>query len=124
MAADNEMSGHAARYTLAADLWRTRDFKLSGTAGFGLASADYAVNGIDLAADRAVHEFGGSIDWGSMHQFSTRTSWFPPKRQGSRCDSSPARCSTIRCARWRTWTACRRLIPKMPCLSYSKRCAS
>ena len=73
---DNELSGHAARYKLAADLWRTGDFKLSGTAGFVLASADYAVNGIDLAADRAVHEFGGSIDWGRIsldisHSIST-----------------------------------------------------
>ena len=73
---ENELSGHATRYKLAADLWRTEDFKLSGTAGFVLASAGYAVDGIDLGADRAVHEFGGSIDWGRLgfhisHSIST-----------------------------------------------------
>ncbi len=73
---ENELTGHATRYKLAADLWRTGDFKLSGTAGFVLVSAGYEVDGINLAADRAVHELGGSIDWGQLgldisHSIST-----------------------------------------------------
>ena len=92
---ENELSGHATRYKLAADLWRTGNFKLSGTAGFVLVSAGYAVDGIDLAADRAVHEFGGSIDWGWLgldisHSISTDNT-IGDEEQSTR--------------RWRAWSA-------------------
>ncbi len=92
---ENELSGHATRYKLAADLWQTGDFQLSGTAGFVLASAGYAVDGIDLAADRAVHEFGGAIDWGRLdldisHSISTDNT-IGDEDQSTR--------------RWRAWSA-------------------
>jgi hypothetical protein len=92
---DNELSGHAARYQLAADLWRAGDFKLSGTAGFVLASPGYAVGGVELAADRAVHGFGGSIDWGRFgldlsHSISTDNTIGDDDQSTSR---------------WRTWSA-------------------
>ncbi len=73
---DNKLSGHAARYKLAADLWRTEDFNLSSSAGYVVASAGYADKGVDLAGDRVVHEFAASLGWGRLglevaHSIST-----------------------------------------------------
>ncbi|MCG8597051.1 MAG: hypothetical protein MI785_22145, partial [Kiloniellales bacterium] len=58
-----EPSGYATRYRLAADLWRGEGLALSGSAGFALASAGYAAEGVDVGADRARRRVAMALDW-------------------------------------------------------------
>ena len=59
-----EPSGYATRYRLAADLWRGQGLTLSGSAGFALASAGYAAEGVDVTSDRARRRLAAALDWG------------------------------------------------------------
>ena len=59
-----EPTGHASRYALTADLLRRGDLRLSGSAGFGLATSGYKAEGSEVTADRAVREIGAALGWG------------------------------------------------------------
>ncbi len=92
---DRKLGGQASSYKLAADLWHSKEFKLSSSAGYVLASTGYADGDVNLTADRAVHEFASSLSW---------------RRVGLEIAHSSATDNTARnkdedTHQWRTWSA-------------------